>query len=130
MEGVWLKTGGLGEIDDDGYLFIKNRLKELVTVKGFQVAPAEVEGELLGLPGIADAAVIGVPDDEAREVPMAFVVCAAGATPDVAATKAALSLRLTGYKVPSRIEFIDAIPKSVAGKILRRVLRDRMKAET
>ena len=71
-----------------------------------------------------------LPDDEAGEVPMAFVVCAAGATPDVAAIHSALRLRLTGCKVPSRIEFIDAIPKSAAGKTLRRILRDRVKAET
>jgi acyl-CoA synthetase (AMP-forming)/AMP-acid ligase II len=130
MEGDWLKTGDLGMVDADGYLFIRDRLKELIKVKGFQVAPAEVEGELLGLPGIADAAVIGVPDDEAGELPMAFVVCAAGAEQDVAAIQAALRKRLTGYKVPSRIEFIDAIPKSAAGKILRRVLRDRLKPQS
>ena len=130
MEGDWLKTGDLGLVDEDGYLFIKDRLKELIKVKGFQVAPAEVEGELLGLPGIADVAVIGIPDDEAGEVPMAFVVSAAGAVQDVAAIQAALRKRLTGYKVPTRIEFIDAIPKSAAGKILRRVLRERVKDQS
>ncbi len=130
MDGDWLKTGDLGMVDEDGYLFIRDRLKELIKVKGFQVAPAEVEGELLGLPGIADAAVIGVPDDEAGELPMAFVVSAAGAAQDKAAIQAALRLRLTGYKVPTRIEFIDVIPKSAAGKILRRVLRDRLKNQS
>ena len=130
MDGDWLKTGDLGMVDEDGYLFIRDRLKELIKVKGFQVAPAEVEGELLGLPGIADAAVIGVPDDDAGELPMAFVVSAAGAAQDVAAIQAALRLRLTGYKVPSRIVFIDVIPKSAAGKILRRVLRDRLKDQS
>lgn len=130
MHGDWLKTGDLGLVDEDGYLFIKDRLKELIKVKGFQVAPAEVEAELLILPGIADAAVIGVPDDESGEVPMAFLVSSPGAVQDVAAIQAALRLRLTGYKVPSRFEFIDAIPKSAAGKILRRVLRDRVKAQS
>ena len=130
MDGDWLKTGDLGMVDADGYLFIRDRLKELIKVKGFQVAPAEVEGELLTLPGVADAAVIGVPDDEAGEVPMAFVVSTAGAIPDASAIQAALRLRLTGYKVPKRIEFIDAIPKSAAGKILRRVLRDRVRDQS
>ena len=130
MDGDWLKTGDLGMVDEDGYLFIRDRLKELIKVKGFQVAPAEVEGELLGLPGIADAAVIGVPDDDAGEVPMAFVVSSAGAAQDADAIRAALRLRLTGYKVPTKIEFIDAIPKSAAGKILRRVLRDRVKNQS
>ncbi len=130
MEGDWLKTGDLGMMDEDGYLFIRDRLKELIKVKGFQVAPAEVEGELLGLPGVADAAVIGVPDDDAGEVPIAFIVSSAGAVPDASAIQAALRQRLTGYKVPKRIEFIDAIPKSAAGKILRRVLRDRVKDQS
>ena len=130
MDGEWLKTGDLGMIDDDGYLFIRDRLKELIKVKGFQVAPAEVEAELLILPGIADAAVIGVPDDEAGELPMAFVVSSVGASQDVAAIQTALRQRLTGYKVPARIEFIDAIPKSAAGKILRRILRERVKNQS
>ena len=130
MDGDWLKTGDLGVVDEDGYLFIKDRLKELIKVKGFQVAPAEVEAELLVLPGIADAAVIGVPDDDAGEVPMAFVVLSAGATTDTAAIQTSLRKRLASYKVPTRIEFIDAIPKSAAGKILRRVLRDRNKGQS
>jgi acyl-CoA synthetase (AMP-forming)/AMP-acid ligase II len=127
MEGDWLKTGDLGMVDEDGYLFIRDRLKELIKVKGFQVAPAEVEAELLSHPDVADAAVIGVPDDEAGELPMAFVVSTPGSAQDVAALQSALRARLSSYKVPTRIEFIDAIPKSAAGKILRRVLRDRVK---
>ena len=123
MDGDWLKTGDLGMVDGDGYLFIRDRLKELIKVKGFQVAPAEVEGELLGLPGIADAAVIGVPDDDAGEVPMAFVVRSAGSTVSADDIRAGLSGRLAKYKVPSVITFVDAIPKSAAGKILRRVLK-------
>ena len=130
MEGDWLKTGDLGLVDEDGYLFIKDRLKELIKVKGFQVAPAEVEGELLLLSGISDAAVIGVPDDDAGEVPIAFVVGTAGAAQDQSAIQAALRQRLASYKVPARIEFIDAIPKSAAGKILRRVLRDRVRDQS
>jgi acyl-CoA synthetase (AMP-forming)/AMP-acid ligase II len=130
MDGDWLKTGDLGMIDEDGYLFIRDRLKELIKVKGFQVAPAEVEAELLSHPDVADAAVIGVPDDEAGELPMAFVVSAAGAAQDVTALQAALRSRLSSYKVPARIEFIDAIPKSAAGKILRRVLRDRVRDQS
>ena len=130
MDGDWLKTGDLGMIDDDGYLFIRDRLKELIKVKGFQVAPAEVEAELLALPGIADAAVIGIPDDDAGEVPMAFVVAAAGVTLEMPTIQAALRKKLASYKVPKHIEFIDAIPKSAAGKILRRVLRDRVRDQS
>jgi 4-coumarate--CoA ligase len=127
MHGPWLRTGDLGVVDEDGYLFIRDRLKELIKVKGFQVAPAEVEAELLGLSGIADAAVIGVPDDEAGERPMAFVVRQAGAPISESEIVEALRPRLASYKVPTRIAFIDAIPKSASGKILRRVLRDGLR---
>ncbi|WP_309665348.1 AMP-binding protein [Tabrizicola sp.] len=122
----WLRTGDLGVVDADGYLFIRDRLKELIKVKGFQVAPAEVEAELLGVSGVADAAVIGVPDDDAGELPMAFVVQSPGSDLTEAQVRAALVGKLASYKIPSRVEFIEAIPKSASGKILRRVLRDRV----
>jgi acyl-CoA synthetase (AMP-forming)/AMP-acid ligase II len=128
MADGWLKTGDLGVVDGDGYLFIRDRLKELIKVKGFQVAPAEVEALLLGIPGISDAAVIGVPDDEAGELPMAFVVRTPGSDLTAEAIRAGLRDYLVSYKVPQRVEFIDAIPKSAAGKILRRLLRDRVAA--
>jgi 4-coumarate--CoA ligase len=120
----WLRTGDLGVVDEDGYLFIRDRLKELIKVKGFQVAPAEVEARLLGLAGVADAAVIGVPDDESGERPMAFVVRQEGSDLTEAAIRDSLRADLASYKVPERIDFIAAIPKSASGKILRRVLRD------
>jgi acyl-CoA synthetase (AMP-forming)/AMP-acid ligase II len=116
----WLKTGDLAEIDDDGYVYIRDRLKELIKVKGFQVAPAEVEAALLTCPMVNDAAVKGVPDDEAGEVPVAFVVPAEGA--EEAAIRAHLAGQLASYKLPRSITFIEAIPKSASGKILRRML--------
>ena len=81
MRDGWLRTGDLGRIDADGYLFIVDRVKELIKVKGFQVPPAELEALLVSHPAVADAAVVGVPDDEAGEVPVAFVVRAPGADP-------------------------------------------------
>ncbi|MCU0826965.1 MAG: AMP-binding protein [Tabrizicola sp.] len=122
----WLRTGDLGVVDDEGYLTIRDRLKELIKVKGFQVAPAEVEAELLSLPGVADCAVIGMPDDEAGERPLAFVVRQPGSALTADDVVAALKPRLASYKLPHRVDFIDAIPKSASGKILRRVLRDRL----
>jgi acyl-CoA synthetase (AMP-forming)/AMP-acid ligase II len=119
-EDGWLKTGDLAEIDADGYVFIRDRLKELIKVKGFQVAPAEVEEALLTSPMVKDAAVRGVPDDEAGEVPVAFVVPAEGA--EEGAIRAHLAEQLAHYKLPRRITFIEAIPKSASGKILRRML--------
>jgi 4-coumarate--CoA ligase len=124
----WLHTGDIARFDEDGYMFICDRLKELIKVKGFQVAPAEVEAYSQSHPDIADAAVIGVPDDEAGEVPMAFVVPTAGAQVDFDVIKAFLRERLSSYKVPKEFAIVDAIPKSASGKILRRLLRDSLAA--
>jgi acyl-CoA synthetase (AMP-forming)/AMP-acid ligase II len=128
IQDGWLRTGDLGVVDADGYLFIRDRLKELIKVKGFQVAPAEVEAQLLNLPGVADCAVIGVSDDEAGERPLAFVVLQPGNAPTEAAILDAVRPHLASYKVPVRVIFTDTIPKSASGKILRRVLRDRLAA--
>ena len=126
----WLHTGDIGRFDADGYLYLTDRVKELIKVKGFQVAPAELEAVLLAHPGIADAAVIGVPDDEAGEVPMAFVVATGDTAPTLAEVQAFLEGKLAHYKQVRRLEIVAEVPKSASGKILRRVLRDRIKAGT
>lgn len=123
----WLRTGDIARIDADGYMFIVDRLKELIKYKGFQVAPAEVEAVLVALPGVIDAAVVGQADPEAGEIPVAFVVRAEGG-PEEAAIRAHLEAQLAHYKQVQRVIFVDAIPKSASGKILRRVLRDRLRA--
>jgi len=120
----WLKTGDLACFDADGYLYIRDRLKELIKYKGFQVAPAELEDVLLSHPSIADAAVIGVPDDEAGELPAAFVVIATGQSLTSEAVMAHAAESLANYKHIRQVTFMDAIPKSASGKILRRELRD------
>jgi len=124
----WLKTGDIAMIDADGYLFVRDRLKELIKVKGFQVAPAELEAELLSHPGVADAAVIGLPDEEAGELPVAYIVPAPGAQPTAADLAAHLAGRLAHYKQVRDFRFVEAIPKSASGKILRRVLKDQATA--
>lgn len=123
----FLHTGDIAAFDAQGQLFIRDRLKELIKVKGFQVAPAEVEAVLQSFQGVLDAAVIGVPDDDAGEVPIAFVVLAEGV--GVASIAAFLAKELSHYKQPKRIEVINAVPKSASGKILRRVLKDRWVAQ-
>jgi len=123
----WLRTGDIGKIDADGYLFITDRLKELIKYKGFQVAPAELEATLVAMEGITDAAVIGRPDEEAGELPIAFVVTGDPA-PNEAAIKAHLDAQLAHYKQVHEVHFVDAIPKSASGKILRRFLRDGLNA--
>ena len=119
----WLHTGDVGHVDADGHLYVVDRLKELIKYKGFQVPPAELEALLLTHPKIADAAVIGVPDDEAGEIPAAYVVL----KPDTEATAEEIQEFVAGqvatYKHVRRLTFVDAIPKSASGKILRRILR-------
>jgi acyl-CoA synthetase (AMP-forming)/AMP-acid ligase II len=121
----WLHTGDVGVVDDEGYLSITDRLKELIKYKGFQVPPAELEALLVTHPEIADAAVIGVPDEEAGELPKAFVVRAPGSELTAEDVQAFTAEHLATYKQVRQVEFIDEVPKSLSGKILRRELRDR-----
>ena len=120
----WLHTGDIGHVDDDGHVFIVDRLKELIKYKGFQVPPAELEALLLTHPAVADAAVIGVADDEAGEIPVGFVVLKPGQEATEADIMAFVAERVATYKQVRKVNFVDAIPKSASGKILRRVLRD------
>lgn len=119
VEG-WLHTGDIGYVDDDGHFYIVDRAKELIKYKGFQVPPAELEAVLLTHSSVADAAVIPCPDDEAGEVPKAFVVLKGEVTADE--IMEFVSERVAPYKKLRFVEFIDKIPKSPSGKILRRVL--------
>ena len=121
----WLRTGDIAVIDDDSNFYIVDRLKELIKFKGFQVAPAELEALLITMPGVADVAVIGIPDDEAGELPKAFVVSGPGSDLSEETVKAFVAERVATYKQIRLVEFIEAIPKSASGKILRRELRDR-----
>jgi acyl-CoA synthetase (AMP-forming)/AMP-acid ligase II len=119
----WLRTGDLGHVDDDGYVFVVDRVKELIKYKGLQVAPAELEAVLLAHPAIVDAAVVRSPDEEAGEVPKAFVVTR---TPLAAEeVMAFVAERVAPHKKVRRVEFVDEIPKSLSGKVLRRVLIER-----
>jgi acyl-CoA synthetase (AMP-forming)/AMP-acid ligase II len=122
----WLHSGDIGYADEDGCFFVVDRLKELIKYKGLQIAPAELEAVLLGHPAIADAAVVPVPNDEAGEVPKAFVVLKGDITPD--AIMAYVAERVAPYKKVRCVEIVDQIPKSPSGKILRRVLVARDKA--
>jgi acyl-CoA synthetase (AMP-forming)/AMP-acid ligase II len=118
----WLRTGDVGTIDADGYTSIVDRLKELIKYKGYQVAPAELEALLLAHPAVADAAVIPSPDEEAGEVPKAFVVLRADAGLAPEALLEWVAERVAPYKRVRRLAIVEQIPKSASGKILRRVL--------
>jgi acyl-CoA synthetase (AMP-forming)/AMP-acid ligase II len=119
----WLHTGDIGYADEDGHFFIVDRAKELIKYKGFQVPPAELEALLLTHPQVADAAVIPCPDDEAGEIPKAFVVLRGEATE--AELMKFVASQVAPHKKIRLLEFIDKIPKSASGKILRRVLVQR-----
>ncbi len=121
----WLRTGDIGRVDEDGYWYITDRLKELIKYKGFQVPPAELEALLLTHPAVADSAVIPVPDEEAGEIPKAYVVLKPGEEATAEEIMEHVAGHVAHFKRIRQVEFIDEIPKSLAGKILRRVLRDR-----
>uniref|UniRef100_A0A914W9Z0 4-coumarate--CoA ligase n=1 Tax=Plectus sambesii TaxID=2011161 RepID=A0A914W9Z0_9BILA len=124
-EHGWLHTGDIAYFDDEGYYYIVDRIKELIKVKGLQVAPAELEDLLMSHPSIADAAVVGIPDERAGEVPRAFVVRRSNATVSIEQLNTYINERVAPYKrLVGGIRFLDAIPKSPSGKILRRVLKD------
>jgi len=116
-------SGDIGHADADGYFYIVDRLKELIKYKGLQVAPAELEALLLTHPAIADAAVIPVPDEEAGEIPKAFVVKRSEVTEEE--IKTFVATRVAPYKKIRIVETVDQIPKSPSGKILRRILVER-----
>jgi 4-coumarate--CoA ligase len=120
-EDGWLHTGDVAEVDEDGYFAIVDRLKELIKYKGFQVPPAELEAILITHPAVADCAVIGVPDEEAGELPKAFVVCSEPV--EDAELLTYVAEQVSPQKKIRILERIDAIPKSASGKILRRQLK-------
>lgn len=122
----WLRTGDLARQDDEGYVTIVDRLKELIKTKGFQVAPAEIEHILVGHPDIQDAAVIGEPHPDLGEAPVAYVVLRPGADLAPAAIIEYAAEGLARYKRLARVVITDAIPRSLSGKILRRVLKDAL----
>ena len=119
----WIHTGDAGFKDDDGYIFVQDRIKDMVVSGGENVYPAEVESALFGHDAIADVAVIGVPDDKWGEAVKACVVL----KPDVAATAddiiAFAKEKIAGYKVPKTVDFLQELPRNPSGKILKRELR-------
>ncbi len=121
----WFHTGDIARVDEHDHFYIVDRLKELIKYKGFQVPPAELEALLISHPDIADVAVVPVPNIEAGELPKAFIVRVPGSEVTAQALMDFVSEKVATYKQIRLVEFIDEIPKSASGKILRRILRDR-----
>jgi acyl-CoA synthetase (AMP-forming)/AMP-acid ligase II len=119
----WMRTGDVGRVDENGYFFIVDRLKELIKYKGYQVPPAELEAVLVSHPKVKDAGVIGVPMEDGGEAPKACVVAEDGLDADELI--AYVAERVAPYKRVREVEFVDEVPKSASGKILRRLLREQ-----
>jgi long-chain acyl-CoA synthetase len=124
--GAWFRTGDIVSIDADGFVSIVDRIKELIITSGFNVSPSEVEDLIRTLPGIADVAVVGLPDEHSGERVAAAVVLEPGATLDEAAARAFVRAELTPYKVPKSWFVVDELPKSLIGKVLRKNVRESL----
>jgi acyl-CoA synthetase (AMP-forming)/AMP-acid ligase II len=125
----WLHTGDIGILDKSGNLAIVDRKKELYIVNGFNVSPAEVEALLLLEGSLAQAAVVGVPDQVSGEAGVAYVVPRPGTRADPEALRAWARANMSGYKVPKRMIVVDALPTNVNGKIDKLALRERLAHE-
>ncbi|WP_380167854.1 long-chain-fatty-acid--CoA ligase [Jannaschia sp. R86511] len=122
----WLRTGDVVVMSDDGFVTVVDRIKELIITGGFNVYPSEVEDALRRVPGVADAAVVGLPTDDGGEQVVAAVVAEAGAELDPEQVRSAGREHLAGYKVPRRVVVVDELPRSVIGKVLRRQVREEL----
>jgi long-chain acyl-CoA synthetase len=118
----WLYTGDLGYLDEDGYLFIVDRKKDVIKPSGFQVWPREVEEVIAAHPAVAEVGVAGVPDDYQGEAVKAWVVLREGQQVTADDLRAYCRENMAAYKVPKQIEFRDSLPKTMVGKVLRRAL--------
>ena len=123
LDGGWLRTGDVGSLDEDGYLYLRDRIKDMIISGGENVYPAEVENVLAAHPAVAEVAVVGAPSERWGETPVAFVVPAAGRPIDEAELIAFCRERLAHYKCPTRVEQSDGLPRNPSGKVLKRELR-------
>jgi acyl-CoA synthetase (AMP-forming)/AMP-acid ligase II len=124
----WFHTGDIGHLNERGYLTITDRLKDMLTVGGFNVYPAEVENAILGLDGVVECAVVGAPDERLGEVGRAYIVGKPGHSLEPEAVIAACRERLANFKVPRAVEIVDDLPHNAAGKVLKTELRARAAA--
>jgi len=128
LRNGWLYTGDIGHVDADGYLYIVDRKKEMIKYKGFSIAPAELEALLVEHPAVLDSAVVGVPDEEAGEIPKAFVILRGEYSVTIEELITFVNGKLTGYKKLHEVEFVETLPRVPSGKILRRELKELERA--
>ncbi len=119
----WFRTGDIGHLDADGFLYVSDRLKDMIISGGENIYPAEIERVLAEHPTVGDVAVIGVPDEQWGEVPKAVVVAAPGATVDPEALMAYCREQLAGFKCPKSVDLVAELPRNPTGKVLKKDLR-------
>ena len=122
----WMRTGDIVTMDDDGFITVIDRIKELIITGGFNVYPSQVEDALRRVPGVVDAAAVGLPDGSGGERVVAAIVAEPGLKLDPEQVRAATREHLTGYKVPRQVFIVDELPRSMIGKVLHRVVRDQL----
>jgi long-chain acyl-CoA synthetase len=126
LDGGWIRTGDIVVMDHDGFITIVDRIKELIITGGFNVYPSQVEGVLQQVPGVLEAAVVGLPDGSGGEQVVAAIVVAPGSSVEAEQVREAVRLHLTAYKVPRQVFIIDEMPRSMIGKVLRRQVRTHL----
>jgi len=122
----WLLTGDIGKMDEDGYIYILDRKKDLIISRGVNIYPREIEEVCLKFPGVKECAVVGKKDESHGEIPIAFIEVEDGEEVNVKALKMFLKSHLANYKIPREIYIVDNLPKNATGKVLKRVLRDKL----
>lgn len=120
----WILTGDAGFVDENGYIFLRDRIKDMVVSGGENIYPVEVENVLAGLPGVIEVAVIGVPDETFGEALLAIFALKPEASLDVHTMIEFCRDKLAGYKIPRKLQIVDALPRNPSGKILKTVLRE------
>ena len=126
LDGGWIRTGDIAVMDKDGFISIVDRIKELIITGGFNVYPSEVEDALRRVPGVLDAAAVGIPHESGGETVVAAVVAHPGVQLDPEAVRTASREHLTGYKVPRQVFVLEELPRSMVGKVVHREVRDRI----
>jgi len=126
----WLLTGDMGYLDEDGFLFIVDRKKDLIISKGINIYPREIEEVLNSFEGVGASAVVGMPDEKSGEVPVAFIEPTEDTKVDVKALRKFLKEKLANFKHPRDIRVVDELPKNATGKVLKRLLKEQLKEES
>ncbi len=125
----WLLTGDMGYLDEEGFLFIVDRKKDLIISRGINIYPREIEEVINGFDGVGASAVVGMPDEKSGEVPVAFIEAEEGESVDLKRLKVYLKEKLANFKIPREIRVIDELPKNATGKVLKRLLKEQLKEE-